>query len=277
MPTAELDELSLHYEEHGSGDVLLLISGIPGIADDWRPFVPRLTGAGHRVIAHDNRGSGQSTVTPGPYSTAQMAADALALLDRLEVERADVFGVSMGGMIAQELALAAPARVRRLVLGCTHAGVAHAVRPPRETGRAFAMQTDDWALRMRTLAPLAFAVGRDPAMVDAFVAKKSGDVQAPAGYQAQIDAVLAHDTATRLGAIAAPTLIITGDDDRVIPAESSRLLAERIPHAQLHVIAGAGHLFFLEQPEATAGVLIPFLAAETPPVTAARAIDTPPR
>jgi 3-oxoadipate enol-lactonase len=263
VPSANLGELSLHYEQQGDGPPLLLIAGIPAIASDWTPLASRLAVAGFRVIAYDNRGSGASTVTPGPYSTAQLAGDAAALLEHLRLERADVFGMSMGGMIAQELALAEPARVRRLVLGCTHAGLAHALAPSREAGRAFALQTDDWARRMRALAPYAFAEKVDGALLGAFVAKKCGDVQDPAGYRAQIEAVLAHDAAARLHAISAPTLVLTGDDDRIIPAHSSRLLAERIPGAQLRVIAGTGHLFFLERPEQTFEILTSFLGAGT--------------
>ena len=260
MPAAQLQGIEIHYQEQGSGRPLLLVPGIPAIADDWGPLAARLADAGHRVIAYDNRGSGASTVTAGPYSTAQMAQDALALLDSLDVRRADVFGMSMGGMIAQELALAAPARVGRLVLGCTHAGLAHATPPDRDAGRAFALQTDDWGQRMRALAPFAFARDVDAAMLEGFVAKKSRDVQDPAGYQAQIDAVLAHDTAERLAQIACPTLVITGDDDRVIPGASSDLLAQRIPGASLSVIAGSGHLFFLERPDETFAVLAELLA-----------------
>jgi pimeloyl-ACP methyl ester carboxylesterase len=212
------------------------------------------------VVAYDNRGSGRSPVTPGPYTTRQLAADAVGLLDRLQIERAHVFGMSMGGMIAQEVALGWPDRVDRLVLGCTHAGVRHAVPQPRETQRAF-VKHDDWAERMRALAPLAFARGVDPAFLDAFVAKKARDVQDDDGYRAQIAAVLAHDTYERLPEIAAPTLVLTGDDDRVIPGASSDALAQRIPGARLEVIAGAGHLFFLERPEETLRVLEDFLAA----------------
>jgi pimeloyl-ACP methyl ester carboxylesterase len=264
MATAALPGLSLHYEETGGGEPLLLIAGIPAIADDWEPLAARLTDAGHRVIAYDNRGSGASTVTPGPYTTSLMAADAIALLDHLGIDRCDAFGVSMGGMIAQELALAAPGRVHRLVLGCTHAGIAHAAPASRESGRAFALRTDDWAERMRALAPFAFARDVDPAYLEAFIAKKSCDVQDPTGYRAQIDAVLAHDTADRLAAIDCPTLVITGDNDRVIPGASSELLAERIPRATLRVIAGSGHLFFLERPEETLQLLCEFLGDGAP-------------
>ncbi len=262
MPGAELPGLSLHYDEQGAGRALLLIAGIPAIASDWAPLACGLAEAGHRVIAYDNRGSGASTVTPGPYSTIEMAGDAIALLDHLGIDRSDVFGMSMGGMIAQELALVAPERIRRLVLGCTHAGVAHAASAPRAAGRAFALQTDDWALRMRTLAPFAFAENVDPALLDAFIAKKSADVQDPVGYAAQIQAVLAHDTAGRLQEIRAPTLVLTGDEDRIIPCESSRLLAERIPDATLRAIERSGHLFFLERPEATLELLTAFLGPE---------------
>src|ERR687895_216601 len=206
MPIAELDGLSLYFEERGSGDPpLLLIGGIPAIADDWEPLAQRLAAGGRRVIAYDNRGSGRSTVTPGPYTTARLAADAVALLDHLGIERADVFGMSLGGMIAQELALGWPERVDRLVLGCTHCGVRHAARMPRDAGRAFAMETGDWAERMRALAPFAFARGVDAALLERFVEKKAADVQGGEGYRAQIAAVLAHDAYERLPEIDRPT------------------------------------------------------------------------
>jgi pimeloyl-ACP methyl ester carboxylesterase len=261
MPQVRVDDVELHVRERGEGaPPLLLIAGIPAIADDWDALAEPL-GTTRRVIAYDNRGSGRSTVTGGPYTTHQLAADAAGLLDALDVDQADVFGMSMGGMIAQELAIGWPERVRRLVLGCTHAGFEHAVRPPRESGRAFAMQNDDWSERMRALAPHAFARGVDPALLQGFIAKKSRDVQDPAGYRAQVDAVLAHDAAERLAMISCPTLILTGDDDRVIPGENSRLLHTRIAGSQLHVIADAGHLFFIERPAEAEALLHEFLDA----------------
>lgn len=258
MPTAALSDLEVYYEEWGEGAPLLLVAGIPAIANDWTSLAERLA-PGRRVIAFDNRGSGSSSVTPGPYSTAQLAGDAVALLDHLRIERADVFGMSMGGMIAQEIALRHPSRVSHLVLGCTNAGFRHATQPPRETGRAFAMQTDDWAERIRALVGFAFASTADRDMLEAFIEKKSADVQDTAGYDAQIQAVLAHDALDRLERIEAPTLVITGDDDRVIPGVNSEALAERISGARLEVIAGAGHLFFIERPEETVRVLEAFL------------------
>jgi pimeloyl-ACP methyl ester carboxylesterase len=268
MPLAELADVTLYYESRGDGPPVLLICGIPAIVSDWEPVAAGLAGAGYRVIVYDNRGGGGSTVTPGPYTTRQLADDADALLDELEIERAHVFGMSLGGMIAQEVAINHPDRVDRLVLGCTHAGVAHAAPMPRETGRAFAMATDDWAQRMAALAPKAFAPGADPALVEAFVAKKSLDVQDPAGYEAQVQAALSHDAADRLGTIAAPTLVITGDDDQVIPGASSDVLVARIGDARLETVPGSGHLFFIERPDESLAVVTAFLA-EGPGLAAA--------
>jgi 3-oxoadipate enol-lactonase len=260
VPLAELPDVLLHYESRGDGPPVLLICGIPAVVSDWEPVEAGLTGAGYRVVAYDNRGGGGSSVTSGPYTTQQLADDADALLDELEIERTHVFGMSLGGMIAQELAINHPDRVDRLILACTHAGVAHAAPMPRETGRAFAMQTDDWAQRMAALAPKAFAPDAEPDLVAGFVAKKSRDVQDPAGYDAQVQAALTHDAADRLHEIGAPTLVMTGDRDQVIPAESSNLLAQRIPDARLEVIEGTGHLFFIERPLQTLMLITEFLA-----------------
>jgi pimeloyl-ACP methyl ester carboxylesterase len=259
VSTARVEDIELHYEERGAGMPLLLIGGIPAVADDWRALSVPLS-AKRRVIAFDNRGSGRSTATAGPYSTEQLAADAAGLLDRLGVRRADVFGVSLGGMVAQELALGWPERVDRLILGCTHAGLANAAPQPRETARAFSLETDDWAERMRALGPLAFTAGYDQGLLDAFIEKKSRDLQDPIGYQGQIDAALGHDTYDRLGEIASPTLVVTGDEDRVISPLSSNVLHEAIPSSRLVEIDGAGHLFFIEKPEQTIELIEDFLA-----------------
>ena len=120
MPTAPVNGIDLFYDERGEGTPLLLITGLSGNALDWTPLLPTLA-EGHRVIAIDPRGAGRSSAPPGPYTMAMLAADALGLLNHLGIERAHVVGFSLGGMIAQELAIAAPARVDRLVLLATAA------------------------------------------------------------------------------------------------------------------------------------------------------------
>jgi len=272
VPKAEVGDIGIDYEERGSGKPLLLITGIPSVGDDWAPLAEPLSES-RRVITFDNRGCGGSTVTPGPYSMQQMAADAAGLLDHLEIDRADVFGISMGGMIAQELALGRPERVDRLALGCTHAGIRHSVRAPEETLEAFRMETDDWSERVRALSKVSFAGGIDPRAHDLFVEKKSGDVQNLEGYGAQFAAVLSHDTYDRLPDLRMPVLVLTGDDDRIIPAGSSRPLLDRIPDARLHVIQNAGHLFFIEQLAETRRALEAFFDDE--PFEANENLPTP--
>lgn len=259
MPFARSDDVGIYYEDHGGdGPVLLLVPGIPAISSDWFPFADRLKERS-RVVVYDNRGSGRSDAPPGPYSTRQLAVDAVAVLDALGIERAHVFGVSLGGMIAQELALGFPERADRLVLGSTQASTKDAVRPRREVLLAFVFETDDWAERMRVLAPFAFAPGVDPQLLARFIDKKSGDVEPDHGYRGQIAAVLAHDALDRLGALERPTLVIAGSQDQIIPAQNSETLCGRIPRARLEVIDGTGHLFFVEAPEQTLEVLDAFL------------------
>jgi 3-oxoadipate enol-lactonase len=258
LPFASTRAARLHYEETGDGPPLLLIAGIPAIASDWRPLAEAL-GDARRVIAYDNRGSGESDTPPGPYTTAELADDAAALLDALDASPADVLGMSMGGMIAQELALRHPDSVSRLVLGGTHAARRTAVRPPKEASRAFAAELD-WAERMRRLSPFAFTEQIDGDLLERFIEKKSADVQSEEGYRAQIAAALEHDASDRLADIRHETLVVTGDDDRVIPAANSELLARAIPNARLAVIPGAGHLFFVERPAETLAELRAFLA-----------------
>jgi 3-oxoadipate enol-lactonase len=259
MPFARSDDVGIYYEDHGGdGPVLLLVPGIPAISSDWFPFADRLKERS-RVVVYDNRGSGRSDAPPGPYSIPQLAADAVAVLDTLAIERAHVFGVSLGGMIAQELAIGFPERVDRLVLGSTQASTKDAVRPRREVTLAFVFETDDWAERMRALAPFAFAPGADPQLLARFIKKKIGDVQPDHGYRGHIAAVLAHDAVDRLASIEQPTLVIAGSQDQIIPAENSEILCERIPRARLEVIDSAGHLFFIEDPEQTLEVLDAFL------------------
>ena len=269
MPFARSDDVRIYYEDHhGDGPALLLVPGIPAVSSDWFPFADRLKER-FRVVVYDNRGSGRSDAPPGPYSIPQMARDAVAVLDTLAIERAHVFGVSLGGMIPQELAIGFPERVDRLVLGSTHAGFKDAVQPRREVTQAFTFETDDWAERMRTLAPFAFAPGVDPELLASFIEKKSGDVQPDHGYRGQQAAVVAHDTADRLASIERPALVIAGSQDQIIPAENSELLRERIPGARLELIDGAGHLFFIEKPERTMELLDAFLFDYSPSSTGA--------
>jgi len=253
--------LRIHYEERGSGFPVLVIPGIPAVVSDCLPILDQLAGD-FRAIAYDNRGSGASDKPDEPYSIALLAADAVSLLDALGVERAHVVGFSMGGMIAQEIALGYPRRVDHLVLACTHCGLRHSDPPVSEAAEAFQLETDSWSERIRGLARFAFAPDyfeREPSAFDAFVAKKIADEQPLFAYKRQLAASVRHDTRDRLHRIESPTLVLTGSEDLVIPASNSGRLAEAIPNAKLAIIEGARHLFFAEKPEETRRILRSFL------------------
>ncbi len=264
MPFARIDDHRIYYEVRGSGPPLLLVPGLPQISSDWFPFADALAET-FAVVAYDNRGSGQSDEPDGWYSIPLMAQDAVGLLDSLDIKRAHVFGTSMGGMIAQELAIRWGDRVDRLVLGCTHAGGSNVVPAGADVAAAFALQTTDWAERVRVLVPLAFSAGFLQSHLDLvarFVDKKAHDTQSYTGYRKQYGAANRHDSVDRLGEIRRPTLVITGTTDLVVAPQNSRLLCERIPDARFAEIEGAGHLFFIEKPEATLDLLLPFLRGE---------------
>lgn len=264
MQPIDTGTVELAYEQRGRGPDLLLIAGIPGTARDWRPFAERLADA-FTVTTFDNRGSGESEKPESYYSIAEMADDAAGLIDALDLDAPHVFGVSMGGMIAQELAIRHGEAILRLVLGCTHCGGEAVVPPADEVNEAFGYDGDDWARRIELLAPHAFAPDfpeTQPDAYDEFVERKSADPQPPFAYRRQLGAVARHDTCDRLDAIENPTLVLTGTEDAIIPAENSDVLHSKLHDARLERLENAGHLFFVERPEATADRLRSFLAAD---------------
>ena len=256
MAYAEINGIKLYHEEHGNGVPLLLIMGFTANATAWELAIPGLA-KDHRVIAFDNRGSGRSDQPEGPYSMAQLADDAVALLDHLQVDSAHVYGVSMGGMIAQHVYLRHPDRVLSLTLGCTTPGGPNAVQAPAEV-----VQT---LLAATSMPPLeAFEANLPILYSDEFVAahkqelieraKQYADLRAtPQGVQGQMQAIVGHDTYERLPDIHVPTLVLHGDADQLVPTANGRLLADRIPGASMILYPNARHSFFTEYlAEATA-------------------------
>ena len=266
MTTATLHATSgdvrIAYDVRGAGEPLLLIHGLGYTRDGWGPARDVL--AEHfLVISYDNRGLGESDVPPAPYTAAAMAEDAVAVLDAAGVERADVVGTSLGGMVAQELVLAHPDRVRRLVLVCTTPGVTHSYPLPERTQALFReMPTlpPEVALRRAVENSLAAeVVAARPDLVDEIYAYRLAHPPNMAGWQAQAEAGTAFDAWERIGAITTPTLALHGTGDNVVDHRSSDVLAERIAAARLEKLDGAGHLLFWEEPERFAGLVRGFL------------------
>ncbi|MGA8308694.1 MAG: alpha/beta fold hydrolase, partial [Terriglobales bacterium] len=218
--------------------------------------------AHYRTIALDNRGTGESHVPPGPYSVAEMASDAVAVLDAADVKAAHVFGVSMGGIVAQEFALQYPWRVRSLVLGCTSFGGPHAVRPEPAI-RQFLAARASMSLEegLAASVPYLYCTQTPRSRIEEDLAVRRQWRTRPEAYLAQFQGVIAWEAYSRLPQVSAPTLVIHGDSDRVVPPANGELLAARIPGAKCAILPRAGHLFYVDQPEATHAALVEFLAS----------------
>lgn len=249
MNTAVLEGVNLAYDVEGSGEPLLMIQGLGYGRTGWGP-APTLFSQRHTVVTFDNRGFGGSDLTPGPYTTLQLARDALAVLDDVEIERAHVIGISLGGMIAQELALDAPERIRKLVLCSTTAGGPESVPMPEKTVALMGRQPElDPQEAMRLFVENALSADAPAALVDEIVEYRTANPPDGAGWYAQAGAGMAHDAMDRLGDIRAQTLVIHGTADNVVDAGNAPLIANAIPGARLELFDGVGHLLPWERPE----------------------------
>jgi 3-oxoadipate enol-lactonase len=275
MSTAQVGSVELYYEEHGSGPPLLLIMGLAADSAAWLFQVPDFA-AHYRTITFDNRGVGRSSKPPGPYSIVAMAEDAAGLLDVLGIARAHVVGVSMGGMIAQELALRHPERVHGLVLACTYPEPDDEVQRQQEesvaqlggtTNAEGELQLDasrvDPLMLFQHLLPRvfnqAFIQSELPKLMQLFGGALQWGFSMDA-ILAQVAAVMGHRTTERLHRVTAPTLVITGDADLLIPPANSEILAREIPHARLVKVPGGSHGFNFEAPQVFNREVLAFLA-----------------
>lgn len=254
-----------------AGEWLLLISGLGTTRHAWAYQLRELS-AHFRCITFDNRGVGESACPPGPYTIAMMADDAARLLAFLGVERAHVVGASMGGAIAQQMALSYPHLVDRLAIACSWAGrdkyVDRCIAILRDAAEQHGPQGLGWSLAVnRIISLLSFTVAdfvETPAIIDALEqtaarAAAAGVEQDWRGFLAQLDASAGHDLRGELSRIVAPTLILAGEEDRFTPLHLSRQLASEIPDARLSVIERAGHVMFYERPAEFNRRLLSFL------------------
>jgi pimeloyl-ACP methyl ester carboxylesterase len=259
MAIAEVGGAQISYERSGSGEPLLLIMGMSGTARHWGdPFLDALR-RDFDVIVFDHRGVGASTPLAGLITISEMARDATGLLDSLGIESAHVAGVSMGGMIAQELALAHPEQVRTLTLGCTYCGGAgSALAAPDVIQRlteAFMSGDRERALEAGWEVNVSPATAADSASKQRFLETGRANAVAATVVMAQMQAVMGHDTSARLPQLDAPTLVIHGTVDQMLPVENGRLIASLIPGSRLEILDDIGHMFWWERPEQAAGLI----------------------
>jgi len=256
------DGARIYWEEHGAGDPVLLIMGLGSNAYGWYRTIPWLAER-YRVIALDNRGTGRSDVPAGAYTLAQMADDAGAVLDGAGVERAHVVGASLGGMIAQRFALAHPARLRSLILICTTPGGPHAARASEDVMKGLVEGGEDPSQVYRKNA--WFLYGEEtrrshPERIEEDIVYRSKIPTQPAGYFGQLQAAMAHDAWQELPGLRVPTLVVHGDADILVPTENGRLLAQRIPGAELVLVPAAGHMLQADAGDAVRDAVLGFLA-----------------
>jgi len=248
MPVAKIGDINLSYEVHGTGQPLILITGFASAQNVWYVQV-RAFSKFYRVVTLDNRGFGKSDKPPGAYTTRMLAGDTIALMDHLGIQKAHVLGGSMGGMAAQEIAIEHPERLDKLILSSTSAGgqplrdvffsMIEAATPGWNRSRPD-LASANLQKFMVALASRSFngAVYQLLVMPMVKLQASLGRVKVPVG---QLEAMLSHNAVERLHRIQAPTLVLTGSQDRVMPPHSAEELASRIGGAKLVVIEGGTH------------------------------------
>ena len=261
MAYVEHDGARIHWHTAGTGEPLVLIMGLGCSSALWFRLAPRLAKR-HRVIMLDNRGSGR---TEAPHSVVHrvttMARDVAAVLDAAGEESAHVFGFSMGGMIAQQLAIDQPARVRSLMLAATHCGGKQAILADEKVRHLLFSKgehTPEESLRL--MRPYTFAAGTPAERIEEDHAVRLANYPTLRGYQAQLYGLIGWTSYARLPSLRCDTLVLHGLEDRLIPAQNGRLLAERIPGAKLVDLRNASHWIHTDQLDATVAAVESFIA-----------------
>jgi pimeloyl-ACP methyl ester carboxylesterase len=255
MPFASNGAVKLHWESFGEGPAVLLVAGQGMTVDGWWATTPILARS-FRVIAFDHRDTGSSSRSPWPYSVAQMADDAVAVLDAAGERRAHVYGISLGSLVAQAMALRHADRVHALVLGASSAGGFAAYKPPPTSfAQTFLIRAGAMGPEEAAWAAVPYTYGEKtrrlhPERIATDIAHRVSSPPEPLAYMHQAAAVATHDTYDQLNRMVAPTLVVHGEQDVFVPPANALVLAERIPGSQLRLWPDAGHMYTIDEPRA---------------------------
>ena len=256
MSFTETSGVRLCWDEAGQGQPLLLIMGATFSRQMWQRAIPALSER-YRVIRYDNRGIGESQSVAGPFTIADMARDAEAVMDAAGASTAHVYGVSMGGLVAQELALTRPQRVRSLALGCTWAASPDKRRPAWTTDLRYLIPQ---RLLLRMSVPMLYGPNKSKALVREDLAILRRERMDRACLRAQAHAVFGYESRSRLAGITAPALVLHGERDRIVPVAWGRELAQTLPDARLVMLPGAGHNYLTDSTRQSNDALLTFLS-----------------
>ncbi len=264
MAIVKVGDINIEYYVEGSGPPLLTIMGLGGQASSWGEPVLEGLQRNFTTIRFSNRGTGATDKPADGYTIPQMAEDAAGLVESIGIEKAHVFGISMGGMIAQELVLNHPQRVLGLVLGCTNCGPAHSVTVPAETlnrfGQIMSLPVEEQIREFWNITVTPQFIESGAAFLNHIMELGMVTPTPMEAFGRQFAAVQSFDSYERLPQIKSPTLIIQGDMDALVPMENAEVLHERIPGSRVRIVQGTGHCFFWEQPEEVVEEIVAFLS-----------------
>lgn len=254
MPKKKVNDINIYYEIHGKGHPIVMIQGLSANTDWWTNEVLESLGEDFKLIIFDNRGAGKTENTNHDFSIKMLADDTVALMDELKISYFHVFGVSMGGMIAQELVINYPERVEKLILGCTYCGGSKQILPSQEV--IYILNRDHNKITPEKLIdgtiPLLFTedfIRNNPEFIESYRQKLLKSPMAPQSFHRQINAISSFNNYLKLENITCPTLIIHGKKDVLVPYENAEILNKRIANSKLFLLDKAAHSFFQPNPE----------------------------
>ena len=244
MPKTKVGDINMYYEVHGKGEPLVMVTGAGASMDMGAPAIIPVYSPEYQVVLFDNRGAGKSDAPDIPYTTGMMADDLAGLLDVIGIKSAHICGTSMGGMITQQFALRYPKRVRSLILQSTYCGGPNSILPEETIRLSMGLKIapDELARRIIEISITPEFKEKNPVLIQQIISVMNTALAPSVGMMRQGQAVKSHNTYKQLPKIKTPTLVIHGDADRTLPVENSRIIASRIPGADLVILENAGHL-----------------------------------
>jgi pimeloyl-ACP methyl ester carboxylesterase len=269
MPIVKVGDINMYYEIHGKGEPLVIIPGMTLSVDSFFRHIPVFSRE-YQVVGFDPRGAGRSDAPDIPYTIKMMADDLAGLLNAISIKSAHIWGVSMGGMIAQEFALYYTGRVRSLILACTGFGQKHSLPPSDpEVIEIFqhpkALPPEEMAMQTSRVCMSREFIDKNPELIAQSIKRAIEHPISPQGYMRQMQTGMSFDTYDRLPDIKAPTLVIHGNADRLLPAENARIMASRIPGAELALLEKMGHGFMTEAFDESNRIMLDFLRRHRSP------------